>query len=283
MISDYRCFYCFARAFEELLVKENFSPYNKNSFTHEFAALYARKGSNCSAPEFLREAHAILRKYNNDADPFVKEKKKSNDLVLKMYPELKSMILKSEDPFNTALRLAIAGNIIDFGVSSTFDLKATIDKVLKTGFAIDHSAQLKEAISKAQTVLYLGDNAGEIVFDKLLIEHIMHPNLYYAVRGKAVINDATIEDAKYIGMDVVADVISNGDDAPSTILKYCSPEFNDLFERADLIISKGQGNMEGLMGKTKKTVYYLLMAKCDFIANALMVKKGDFVVKKNYA
>ena len=118
------------------------------------------------------------------------------------------MILNSKDPFNTALRLAIAGNIIDFAVSSTFDLKPTIDKVMSVGFTIDHSLQLKDALSKAKTVLYLGDNAGEIVFDKLLIEHIMHPNLYYAVRGSAVINDATMEDAKYVGMDVVADVIS---------------------------------------------------------------------------
>jgi uncharacterized protein with ATP-grasp and redox domains len=263
------------------LNKENFSTDCKNRFTIEFAELYARKGEISSAPELSREAHAILRKHTNVPDPFATEKKQSNDLVLAMYPELKARILNSDDPFNTALRLAIAGNIIDFAVNSSFNLNETIERVLKVGFAIDDSLKLKEALSKGNTVLYLGDNAGEIVFDKLFIEHIMHPNLYYAVRGKNVINDATIEDARYIKMDEVADVISNGDDAPSTILNYCSPEFNELFDRADVIVSKGQGNLEGLLGKTKKPVFYLLMAKCDFIANALMVKKGDFVVKKN--
>lgn len=281
MISDYRCFYCLTRAFESLLTKENFSTDCKNRFTIEFAELYARKGDKISAPELSREAHVILHKHSNVPDPFASEKKQSNDLVLKMYPELKAKILNSDDPFNTALRLAIAGNIIDFAVNSSFNLNETIERVLKVGFAIDDSLKLKEALSKANTVLYLGDNAGEIVFDKLFIEHIMHPNLYYAVRGKNVINDATIEDARYVKIDEVADVISNGDDAPSTILKYCSPEFNKLFDRADVIVSKGQGNLEGLLGKTKKPVFYLLMAKCDFIANALMVKKGDFVVKKN--
>jgi damage-control phosphatase, subfamily I len=280
MISDYRCFFCFARAFEKLLEEEELTVAEKNSFTRGMTMLYSKSQENFSAPCFSRELHQVLRLYSNNPDPYIKVKKQSNDLVLEMYPALKKLLIESENPYETALRLAIAGNIIDFGISNQYDLDATIDKVLKSDFAINHSSELKGALSTAKTVLYLGDNSGEIVLDKLFIETIMHPNLTYVVRGAPVINDATIDDARYVGMDTVADVITNGYDAPSTIVDKCSDEFKELFDCADVIISKGQGNLEGLLGKTDKEVYFLLMVKCDVIAEALKVKKGDFVVKK---
>jgi len=281
MVSDYRCFFCFTRAFGLLLEKENISIEAKNSFTSEMAGLYSKCCVNFSAPAFSRELHTILKQYTHNPDPYKDEKKQSNDLVLNMYPDLKNHVLLSNNPFDTALRLAIAGNIIDFAIGANFDLQSTINKVLHSNFAIDHCIQLKQALSNAKTVLYLGDNCGEIVFDKLFIENIMHPNLHYALRGAPIINDATMDDAKYVGMDIVARVISNGYDAPSTVLEHCSTEFTDIFNRADVIISKGQGNLEGLLDKTNKEVYFLLMVKCDVIADALKVKKGDFVVKKN--
>lgn len=281
MKSDYRCFFCFARAFEQLIENENLSIEDKNNFTLDMTSLYRTVGENFSAPAFSRTLHTILRKYSNNTDPYKKAKRLSNDTVLNMYPNLKSQIQLSDNSFDTALRLAIAGNIIDFAISTNFDLQETIDRVLQSDFAINDSAELKKALSKAKTVLYLGDNCGEIVFDKIFIETLKHPNLYYAVRGAPVINDATLDDALYIGMDKVTNVISNGYDAPSTILEHCSTEFKEIFDSADVIISKGQGNLEGLLGKTGKEVYFLLMVKCDVIANALNVKKGDFVVKKN--
>lgn len=281
MVSDYRCFFCFARALEQLLENENLSVADKNSFTSEMADLYAKCWDNFSAPAFSRALHNMIRRYTNNPDPYREAKRQSNDLVLSLYPQFKKQILQSDNPFDTALRLAIAGNIIDYAVSSNFNLQSTIDKVLHSGFAIDHSSDLKQTLSEAKTVLYLGDNSGEIVFDKLFIENIMHPDLYYAVRGAPVINDVTMEDAKYVEIDMVADVISNGYDAPSTIIENCSAEFREVFNRADVIISKGQGNLEGLLGKTDKEVYFLLMVKCDVIANALHVNKGDFVVKRN--
>ncbi len=281
MKSDYRCFFCFARAFEQLIENENLSVEDKNSFTLDMTSLYKSVGENFSAPAFSRALHTILKKYTNNTDPYKKAKQLSNDTVLNMYPNLKNQIQLSDNSFDTALRLAIAGNIIDFAISTNFDLQETIDRVLQSDFAINDSTELKQALSKAKTVLYLGDNCGEIVFDKIFIETLKHSNLYYAVRGAPVINDATLDDALYIKMDKVAKVISNGYDAPSTILEHCSTEFKEIFDRADVIISKGQGNLEGLLGKTGKEVYFLLMVKCDVIANALNVKKGDFVVKKN--
>jgi damage-control phosphatase, subfamily I len=281
VISDYRCFFCFARAFERLIEKGNLQTEEKKQFANDMFGLFNDVKSDFSIPELSRELHVLLKQYSNNPDPYKEEKKQSNDMVLNMYPELKDIVFQSNNYFNTALRLAIAGNIIDFGISNTFDLHSTIDKVLNSDFAIDDSIQLKQALSEAKTVLYLGDNCGEIVFDKLFIETIMHPNLIYAVRGVPVINDVTLENAKYVEMDLVADVISNGYDAPSTLLEHCSTEFLEVFNRADVIISKGQGNLEGLLGKTRKDVYFLLMVKCEVIADVLGVKKGDFVVMKN--
>jgi len=281
VISDYRCFFCFARAFERLIEKENLEPEEKKHFANDMFGLFNEVKHDFSIPKLSRELHVLLKKYSNNLDPYKEAKKQSNDLVLSMYPDLKEIVFQSENQFETALRLAIAGNIIDYGIGNHFDLQATIDKVLNSDFAIDDSLNLKQAISEAKTVLFLGDNCGELVFDKLFIETIMHPNLIYAVRGEPVINDVTLEDAKYVGMDIVADVISNGYDAPSTILEHCSSEFLEVFNRADVIISKGQGNLEGLLGKTTKDVYFLLMVKCEVIADALGVRKGDFVVMKN--
>lgn len=278
MISDHRCFFCFVRAFEKLLEKESISDEAKSSFTLEMISLYQNKRSNFSAPLFSRELHHILRSYTHNPDPYKKVKKENNDQAVNMLPELEYIIQQSEDRFNTALRLAIAGNIIDFAASDNFDLQTTIDKALLSEFAIDHSVQLKVEIKKANSILYLGDNAGEIVFDKLFIQVINQPNTTFVVRGSPVINDATIEDAQYIGMKEVVNVISNGYDAPSTIPNKSSKQFQKYFREADLIISKGQGNLEGLLPLNDNRIFFLLMVKCDVIAEFLKVEKGSMVV-----
>jgi len=278
MVSDHRCFFCFTRAFEKLLEKENISNEAKKSFTLDMIRLYQNNWDKFIAPEFSRELHIILKSYTLNSDPYKKAKKENNDQALSMFPELEEIIRQSKDPFDTALRLAIAGNIIDFAAGDNFNLQATIDRSLTTFFAIDHSDRLKNALEKAKTVLYLGDNAGEIVFDKLFIKTIKHPNLIYVVRGAPIINDATMEDAEYVGMSNAAKVISNGYDAASTIPSKSSKEFQKYFEKADLIISKGQGNLEGLFPLNDVRLFFLLMVKCDVIAEFLKVKKESFVV-----
>lgn len=280
VISDYRCYFCFSRAFERLLEKSELEPEAKKQFASEMFGLFNHGKAGFSIPKMSRELHVLLKQHSNDPDPYQEQKRQSNDLILSMYPELKELVFQSGNYFDTALRLAIAGNIIDYGIGNHFDLQGTIDTVLNSEFAIDDSLELKQDLSEAKTVLYLGDNCGEMVFDKLFIETIMHPNLIYAVRGEPVINDVTLEEARYVGLDRVADLVSNGYDAPSTLLEHCSPEFLEVFNRADVVISKGQGNLEGLLGKTDKEVYFLLMVKCEVIADALGVRKGDFVVKK---
>ncbi|HUX58212.1 MAG TPA: ARMT1-like domain-containing protein [Bacteroidales bacterium] len=278
MISDYRCFYCFVRAFEKLLEKENISKEAKNCFTNDMVSLYQNRPDSFISPEFARQLHVLLRSYTLNPDPYRQEKKKYNDLAMNMFPGLQELIGQSSDSFGTALRLGIAGNIIDFAANDNFNLQATIHKALNCEFAIDHSKQLKNAIKKADTILYLGDNAGEIVFDKLFIQTINHHNLTYVVRGAPVINDSTMEDAEYVGMKDIINVISNGYDAPSTIPDKSNKQFQEYFRKADLIISKGQGNLEGLIPLNDDRIFFLLMVKCDVMAEFMKVKKDSFVV-----
>ncbi|MGQ8336126.1 damage-control phosphatase ARMT1 family protein [Sunxiuqinia sp. A32] len=277
MAIDYRCFFCFNRAFETLLKNNTLPDSQALEFTNDMLQLFLDKNNEFSTPQFARELHHRLKCYTKNNDPYKDGKKESNDLILSQYDHFKQLVETSKDPFETAMRLAIAGNIIDFAISDSFNLEDTIDKVLNSDFAINHSKELKAALDQAETVLYLGDNNGEIVFDKLFIETINHSNLIYAVRDLPVINDATIKDAEYVGLNQLVQVISNGYDAPSTILEHCSEEFLSVYNKADIIISKGQGNLEGLLESKNDKIFFLLMVKCDVIAEKLKAKNGDFV------
>lgn len=131
---------------------------------------------------------------------------------------------------------------------------------------------------EAKTVLYLADNAGEIVFDRVFIEEFCdNRKVIFAVRDKPAINDALMEDAIFCGIDKVAQVVSSGIDAPGTILKYCLDEFLKIFRQADLIISKGQGNFESL-SQEKKPIFFLFMVKCPVIAKEIGCKMEDMVL-----
>jgi len=232
---------------------------------------------NQSPPRMGQEMHRIIRDVLKIPDPYLDIKRTFNRLMLEYYPGLKKLVAEAADPFLTALRLAIAGNVIDFGPNRQFDIVETLDRAQSMVLAVDDSESLRASLPRAKMLLYLGDNAGEIVMDRILLETIRHPNVYFAVRGAPVINDATIEDAQAVGIDKIARVLSNGDDAPGTILENTSTEFKAIFNRADLVIAKGQGNYEGL-GRIDKNIYFLLMAKCDHVADHLGVRKGDLVV-----
>jgi hypothetical protein len=174
--------------------------------------------------------------------------------------------------------MAIAGNVIDLGVHSEFDIGQEIETNLQKEFTLDHFQDFKKAVEKAETILYLGDNAGEAVFDTVLLQQLPG-KVYYAVRNIPIINDVTKEDAIAAGVSKFAEIISSGCHAPGTILKHCSHHFCKIFKQADLIISKGQGNYEGLSGENYP-IFFLLKAKCQVIAENLGVAKDSIVVKQ---
>ncbi len=237
-----------------------------------------------SPPELARKTFDIMNEYLDGKDPYAEIKKLSNQYVLDLYDELNQIIKSSENPFETALHLAVAGNIIDFGAKHNYSDKLIheeIDKVLNTDLASSDTEKLKIEISNAKQILYLGDNAGEIVFDKLFIEQFSNKEkIIFAVRGAHVINDATMEDAKEIGLTEIVKVIDNGSNYPGTVLKECSENFQKVFNDADLIISKGQGNYETL-SENKQNIFFLLKVKCEIVARDLNKNVGDFVVLKS--
>jgi uncharacterized protein with ATP-grasp and redox domains len=238
---------------------------------------------NLTPPELAHEVHRIVRSVANEKDPYKEVKKKSNDSVLKMYPALKAKVEESKDPLRTAVRLAIAGNIIDFGPLQKFNLEKTISEVLKKKFAIDDYEMLKEKLKNAETLLFFTDNAGEIGFDKLLIETLLEAKSFekisFVVKGGPIINDATLEDAVYVGLcdlpNVEFSALSSG--VAGTGPERNSQEVKRWIRKHDLVISKGQGNYEGL--SENNGLFFLLMAKCPVIASDLGVKVGDIILK----
>ncbi|MCP4130510.1 MAG: DUF89 family protein [bacterium] len=281
MHPDHTCLFCFIQSFQNILEREPIENGRKKDIIQNFMKRFAEIDYERSMALVSRDVHALIRESIGNPDPFKALKQEFNELLLSHYSELQEKVTASADPFNTALRLAIGGNIIDFGSQHSFDVMQTLEQVLEKEFAIDDSKLLKEEIARAETILYLGDNAGEIVLDKLFIETMGHGNLYFAVRGGPVINDVTIEDARNVGMDRAAKVISSGYDAPSTAPEQSSPEFRELFETADLIISKGQGNYEGLNTTAHKNLFFLLMIKCDVVASQIGVPVKSFVAAKS--
>nr|HID59685.1 DUF89 family protein [Desulfobacterales bacterium] len=230
-----------------------------------------------SPPETGRVVYGVVREVTGIDDPFRDLKNESIKKALKLYPSLKTMVNASDDRLETAIKIAVAGNIIDFGASPNFELEKEVEVVLKKEPVINHFRSFRERLNRTEHILYLADNAGETVFDRVLIEELSKP-VTYVVRERPVINDALIEDAVKSGIDKVADVITSGCDAPGTILERCSKEFCNYFENADLIISKGQGNYETLSNE-KRPIFYMLRAKCPVVARNLGVKQGDIVLK----
>ena len=234
-------------------------------------------------PELAHEVHRIVKRLTNEKDPYKEAKKESNDIVLKMYPALKEKVGASNDPLRTAVRLAIAGNIIDFGPLQGFNLEEVIGEVLKKKFAIDDYEKLKEKLKDAETLLFFADNAGEIGFDKLLIETLLEAKSFekiaFVVKGGPIINDATLEDAAYIGLCDLPKTeflrLSNGE--AGTGPERNAQEVKRWIRKHDLVISKGQGNYEVL--SENDGLFFLLMAKCPVIASDLGVEVGDIVLK----
>jgi len=248
---------------------------------------------NCSPPEMARVIYNLVKEKTRLEDPFKNIKIESNKIALGIYDKLKKKVKNSKDGLLTAVELAIAGNIIDYGVNNSLDINKEIEKILnfenknikntkKAFFAYD---KFKGALESADTILYLADNAGETVFDRILIEEIKtlykEKRIIYAVKEKPIINDALLEDAVACGIDKIAEVVSSGLDTPGTIPYLCSKKFLTIYQKADMIISKGQGNFEALSDEMGP-IFFLFMAKCPMVAKGLDCKIGDvFLLSQN--
>ena len=204
------------------------------------------------------EIQKIIKKIAPKGDPYKKVKLKFNNICLELADELKKIIENSTDTFETSLRIALAGNIIDFGPKSNLDrdsIKKEIEKALIQKLNKSNIGSLKDNISKAKKILFIGDNAGEIVFDKIFIKMLFREKRTYVVRGGPALNDATMEDAIMVNMPDIVRVITTGLDMPAAILPLCSKTFLKEYHESDLIIAKGQGNYEAL-SEEEKNIFF---------------------------
>jgi uncharacterized protein with ATP-grasp and redox domains len=243
--------------------------------------------SKCN-PEVIGGTWDIILKYIESDNPYSDLKKYYNIEVLKMTDEIENLIENSDNKFNTVLKIAISGNLIDFAAKHKFDLemlKKKIMNIYELKLTIDDSKILYDSLKTAKTVMYLGDNCGEICLDKLFIKYIKKefPNIkvYFGVRGKRIVNDVNFDDAIMVGMQDVADIIENGDGSLGTVIERVSDKFRKIFYDADVVIAKGQGNYESLSETNKKNVFHLFMAKCDPVSSSLGVKTMSIVCVEN--
>jgi uncharacterized protein with ATP-grasp and redox domains len=240
---------------------------------------------NQSPPAIGQQIHRLVRELVDVEDPYLRVKSEFNHAALELYLKMRKLITASKDPLATAVRLAIAGNIIDFGVNGSLqksDLEKTINECLAADFSNTQLKPFQQAIDQADEILYIADNAGEIVFDRLLIEQLPIEKITVVVKGQPVINDATMTDAMLAGLPKIVEVIDNGSDAPGTILESCSQSFRERFDNADLIIAKGQGNYETL-SDVRKDIFFILKVKCPVIARDIGCEVGRMIFQKTKA
>jgi len=274
------CVSCIIRQTIEILYRVEKSPKRRKEILSAVIKKLAQIDIHqLTPPEATKFAHDVIQKMTGIEDLYKKPKIINNKEALELYPYLKRLVKQANDPLLMAIRLAIAGNIIDYGALAEFDIKKTVKEAIKQKFAILDYKKFKKDIKKAKLLLYIGDNAGEIVFDRVLIEELIKQvPVVFAVKSCPVLNDVLMADAKMVGLDKVVPVIESGSNNAGTPLKRGTKRFKELFQQADVIIAKGQGNFETLDCE-KGNIYFLLKMKCPCLAKAYKLTKGDLILK----
>lgn len=252
---------------------------NRDDLYHQVFEQLSKIDFNKSNPEIIGMIFESVKKHLNNEDPYQEIRQYYNNLFLQSYDDFDKKI----NSFKTAIKYAIIGNIIDFSPINNQEITKIddwFDNIDNLSLTIDHVDKLINDIKKAKTILYLGDNCGEICLDKLLLKRIkqLNPSLkiYFGVRGKPVVNDSIESDAYEVGIDEYASIISNGDNSLGTILSRTSAQFNQIYQNCDFVIAKGQANFESLSEENKK-IYFLLMVKCGVIAKYINVPEKSLV------
>ncbi len=288
MKTNIACIECSLHNFLRLMADFDIPQDRQQTMTREFLTYLATIDYALSPPAIARHTYARIGQFLDCADPYASQKQEQNRSAMQIYHAMVPRVAASGNPPLSALKLAIAGNAIDLGPSKRLDADAIIDQALETPLAIDDASFFFKALRNCRHLLYLTDNAGEIVFDRLFIETLIDHGLIdskrltVATRGYPVINDATPADAHVVGLDRVVRVIDNGDRSPGTLLQYTSDAFRRVFQKCDLVVSKGQGNFETLNDMGAKHIYFFLVAKCPVIAKALNTTVGAFVCKHHF-
>lgn len=224
--------------------------------------------------------YRIVSEVTGVADPYAEIKEETNREAMRLAPELTRMIAAAQDPLDVALHIAVAGNVIDVGIGHDFDIQRDVQRIVQTPFAVDDVEDFRAELVAGRKLLYLGDNSGEIVFDRLLIEYLLAQgmDITFVVKAGAIINDATMRDAEAVGIADLVSVIETGSDDIGVDFEHISGEMREALADADCIVAKGHGNFESCVG-APYNFYFLLKAKCEVVAGALGIDTGDIVFK----
>ncbi|MDO4739595.1 MAG: ARMT1-like domain-containing protein [Eubacteriales bacterium] len=276
-----RCLPCLVN--QAVRVAELTGTQDRHGLYRKFFACLAEADFTKSNPELLGEFFAIVKEHLGNADPYREMKLHYDRVFLELLPEFTRRIERARDPFREAVKYAAVGNLIDFSPIHAItqeEVFAAIEKLSEKELVPDDSGALLEDVRRAKRILYIGDNCGEIALDRLLVERMRAEKptaqIAFAVRGEAIVNDALTEDAIAVGMDELAQIVSNGDRSQGTVLPRVSEEFREIYDAADVIVSKGQANFESL-SEEKGNVYFLMMVKCAVIAGYTGVPEGSMV------
>lgn len=245
-------------------------------------ALQAYSGLSLDAsPAVLSQiAYELCRSLSGVHDPYLAAKRQSNAAALKLFPELQARLQTAADPLREALLLAVAGNIIDLAIAQQYDLAHDIVKQIERGFDVDELASFRQAAAGAERILYLGDNAGEIVFDRLLVEALGPERITFMVKAGPIVNDALLEDAEQVGLAGLVRLVDTGSNYFGFPWEHVSEAAREEFRAADLVISKGHANFETVteLGPEADKAWYLLKVKCQEVARQLRTANGAVVL-----
>jgi uncharacterized protein with ATP-grasp and redox domains len=279
MKTELECLPCFYGQIERTLVYAGINGDRGRRIRRKAEALIERASLDEVPARTTTDIHRLLRR-EAGADPYKKVKEAYNRIALEKLPALRKRAGETADRLEGGVRVAIAGNVIDFGIYEQIDLDRSIDDSFRLPLSHAGYRAFASAVRSASRILYLCDNAGEIVFDRVLLEALgdAGKDVTVAVKGSPVINDATLDDAAVAGLVECAAVIDNGNDGIGTLLEACAPGFMDAYQSADLIISKGQANYETLVETADERIFFLFKVKCPVVANVLSLENGDIVL-----
>lgn len=281
---NYNCLPCLIH--QVVKVAELTDVSDKDELFHKIFEYFSQLDFQKTNPEIIGESFQILKTFTNNGDPYQELRTYYNNMFLELSDSFEHKINLASNSLECAIKYAIVSNIIDFNPAHNNSLETILshfEHIDNINFSINHTSQLIKSLNLSQKLLYIGDNCGEICLDKLFLKYIKQyqPDIeiYFAVRGVPVVNDSIEEDAYHVGINTYAKIVSNGDSSLGTVLPRTSKEFRELYESCDMIISKGQANYESLSEETHKNIFFLLITKCDVIADDIGVPVGTMVCK----
>lgn len=282
MLVQFDCYKCVFNQVVEMAKQSSTDDRERRQMLKLFIEDIIEHADNSTPPEMAAMFYTRFCEKTGINDPFAEVKHRSTMLAKELFPELQEMVRNSSDPFETALRTAIGGNVIDFGANPDFKLADAAEKIRETAnLPLDENmlALLREKCKEAKDIFYILDNCGEAVIDRLLIDQIGAEKITLGVRGKPILNDVTRAELSDSGLSGLP-VIDTGDRAPGVSLKNSSPEFLEKLASADLVITKGQGNFESLADRTGKKVFFLFRVKCPVIRMQTGALPGSLQIRQ---